>query len=444
MKEIMSNKKSIISRSGRRDFIKKTSAAGAGIITMPYIATDSWNSISPADTVCHAVIGVGNQGGGHCSRFANAEGCRLVAVCDVDPQRLNKKVKGLPGEQRIKKYTDFRKLFEDKSIDSVSIATPDHWHTPIALWALQAGKHVYLEKPCSHNVRETNILLRAAQKYNKCIQHGTQRRSDGDHIEAMRQLRNGIIGNVYTIKAIDHQHREPIGHALPEDSPPGVDYDMWLGPAPVVSFTKNRWHYNWHWFWDYGGGDTTNDGVHQIDVGVWAMGDRYPDRVVVSGGQYYYNDDHQTPDTQTAILEYKEGQIIWEMRLWTPYKLEGHDNGNIAYGTEGKMEFGRKGVFVTKGDEKFKIESPEPVESIVPNFLTAVREDDPGKLLSPIGSGAITTNICHLINICHRLGSTSLEYDPVKEDIKCIGFNKKAEELMGREYRKGYELPYQG
>lgn len=429
------------SRITRRDFIRTT---GLGITAAPFIAPTAWGQSSPNERIGHAVIGTGGQGGGHCTSFANAKGCQLVAVCDVDPQRLDEKVKGLPNAEKIKKYADFRKLLEDKSVDTVSIATPDHWHTPIALWAILAGKHVYVEKPCSHNVRETNLLVKAAKQHKKCVQHGTQRRSAGDHIEGIRQLRNGIIGKVYMVKAINHQHRRPIGRAPVQDPPPGVDYDRWLGPAPKVPFTRNRWHYNWHWFWEYGGGDTTNDGVHQIDVAVWAMGDRYPERVVVSGGQYYYDDDHETPDTQTAVFEYKDGQVIYEMRLWTPYNLEGHDNGNVAYGTQGKMEFGRGGVVVTKGKEQIKIQSPEPVENIRTNFLTAVRENNPAKLNSPIERGSVAVNLCHLANIGTRLGAHVLEYDPVNEDVKCPGFEAKAKALLGREYRKGYELPYKG
>lgn len=436
--------KLILPQVTRRGFIKATSALGAGIIASPFIASDAWGQTPPSDTIRHAVIGTGGMGRNHVNRFAKAKGCELVAICDVDPQQLNEAVKELPNKDRIKKYADFRELLDDKSIDSVTIATPDHWHTPIALWALMAGKHVYVEKPCSHNIRETNLLVKASKDFNKCVQHGTQRRSEGDHIEAMRELKNGIIGKVHMIKAIDHQHREPIGRAKAQAPPEGVDYDMWLGPAPKVEFTKNRWHYDWRWFWDYGNGDAANDGVHQIDVAVWALGDRYPNRAVVSGGQFYYNDDHQTPDTQTAIFEYDDCQIIWEMRLWTPYKLEGHDNGNVAYGTEGKMEFGRSGVVVTKGDEQIKIESPEPVESIIPNFLTAVRNNDPAKLNSPIERGAIATNLALLANIATRLGAPSIEYDPVKEDVKCPGFEKEAKELLGRKYRNGYELPYKG
>lgn len=425
----------------RRDFMK---TAGVGIIGAPYLAKTAWIQTPPSDLIRHAVIGTGNMGRNHTKTFGNTKGCDLVAICDVDPEQLGKALKTVPNPDKIKTYSDFRELLKDKSIDSVSIATPDHWHTPLALWAMMAGKHVYVEKPCSHNIKETDILVKAAKKFNKCVQHGTQRRSNGDHMEGMKQLRNGIIGKVHTIKAIDHQHREAIGRAPAQEPPAGVNYDMWLGAAPKVPFTTNRWHYTWRWFWDYGNGDAANDGVHQIDVAVWALGDRYPKRVVSSGGQYFYNDDHQTPDTQTTIFEYDDTQIIWEMRLWTPYNMEGHDNGNVAYGTEGKMEFGRAGVIVTKGKEQTKIVSPEVVEAIIPNFLTAVRENNPAKLHSPIEKGAIATNMAHLANITTRLGASSLTYDPIKQEIKCPGFEAQANALLGRTYRKGYELPYKG
>jgi len=433
-----------IKETTRRDFIKTAALGTAGVIGLPYIAKSAWTNNSPNDRIVHAVIGTGRRGSGHCKNFAAAKGCELVAVSDVDPQQMTKSLTGLPNEGQIKKYLDFHKLLEDKSIDSVTISTPDHWHTPLAMWALMAGKHVYLEKPCSHNIVESNLLVKAAKKYGKCVQHGTQRRSDGDHIEGIRQLNQGIIGKVHTAKAINHQFRGPIGKALVETPPAGVDYDRWLGPAPKVPFTKNRWHYEWHWFWDYGGGDITNDGVHQIDVAVWALGDKYPNRIVVSGGQYFYKDDHQTPDTQTAIFEYDDTQIIYEMRLWTPDKLEGHDNGNVIYGTDGKMEFGRGGVIVTKGKEQIKIKSPEPVEGILANYLTAVRENNPAKLLSPIEKGSLSVNLCNLANIATRVGSASIQYDPIKETVKCPGFDEKAKALLGRTYRQGYALPFKG
>lgn len=428
----------------RREFIRTAALGSAGVLAVPYIAKSSWVKNSPNDRIQHAVIGTGRKGSGHCKNFATATGCELVAISDVDPAQMDKALKGIANENQIKKYVDFHKILDDKSIDSVTISTPDHWHTPAALWALMAGKHVYVEKPCSHNIKESNLLVKAAQKFGKCVQHGTQRRSDGDHIEGMRQLKEGIIGKVHTVKAINHQFREPIGKAVVEAPPAGVDYDRWLGAAPKVAFTKNRWHYEWHWFWDYGGGDMTNDGVHQIDVAVWALGNKYPKRIVASGGQFFYRDDHQTPDTQTVVFEYDDNQIIYEMRLWTPDTLEGHDNGNVIYGTDGKMEFGRAGVVVTKGKQQTKIKSPAPVEPIIPNFLTAVRENNPAKLLSPITTGSVSVNLCNLANIATRLGAPAISYDPSKEKISCPGFDEKANAMLGRTYRKGYELPFKG
>ncbi|MCP4452463.1 MAG: Gfo/Idh/MocA family oxidoreductase, partial [Planctomycetes bacterium] len=344
----------------RRTFVKNT---GAGMAVAPLIMSRVWAHMPPADTIRHAVIGTGKRGGGHAREFQAIQGCEVVAVCDVDPENLKKAAKN--ASPNVKTYTDFRKLLKDSSIDSVTIATPDHWHTPVALAALMAGKHVYIEKPCSHNIYEASLLKKAAKEFGKCVQHGTQRRSDGDHIEGIRLLREGVIGDVHVHKAINHQHRGKIGTAKPEQPPKGVNYDMWLGAAPKVSFTKNRWHYDWHWFWDYGGGDVVNDGIHQIDVAIWAMGDRYPNRVVSTGGMFYYDDDHETPDTLMALFDYDDGQIIFEQRLYTDYKLEGHDNGNVSYGTKGRMEFGRSGVIVypNKGDS-YKVESPKPVENI--------------------------------------------------------------------------------
>ncbi len=224
----------------RRDFIRTAALGSAGVIGAPYIAKSAWVQNSPNDRIAHAVIGTGRKGSGHCTNFSAAKGCELVAISDVDPQQMNKAVAGLSNVGQIKKYTDFHKLLADKSIDSVTVSTPDHWHTPLALWAMMAGKHVYVEKPCSHNIVESNLLAKAAKKFKKCVQHGTQRRSDGDHIEAMRQLELGIIGKVHTVKAINHQFRGPIGKAITEAPPAGVDYDRWLGPAPKVPFTKNR------------------------------------------------------------------------------------------------------------------------------------------------------------------------------------------------------------
>ena len=421
----------------RRKFAK---VVGTGVVAAasPFVISRARGQSSPNETVNHAVVGTGGQGSGHCRRFNDAKNCQLVAVCDIDPERLHKSVKGFPNERRIRKYTDYRKLLEDKSIDSITIATCDHWHTPVALSAILAGKHVYVEKPCSHNVHEANLLVEAAQKHNKCVQHGTQRRSSGDDMAGVDALREGAIGKVLVAKAINHQLRKPIGRARISDPPSGVDYDLWLGPAPKHPFTKNRWHYNWHWFWDYGCGDLANDGIHQLDMAIWGMGVDYPDSIVTSGGQFFYDDDHETPDTQTIVYEYPKGQIVYEMRLWTPYGLEGHDNGTVFYGTDGKMEFGRKGVIATLKDGEVK-NIKGASENITDNFIAAVRADNRALLNAPIEHGAVSSNLCHLGNIGTRLGGVKLEYDSVNGRISN---HSEANKLLRREYRKGYELPY--
>jgi predicted dehydrogenase len=433
-----------VTESSRRRFLQTT---GAALAAGPFILSRAHGQ-SPNDIVNHAVIGTGQQGSQHVKRFHAAGNCRVVAVCDLDPERLERAASSL-ADASVKKYTDFRRLLDDKDVDSVSVATTDHWHVPVALAAILAGKHVYVEKPCSHNIHEANLLVKAAREHKKCVQHGTQRRSSPEDMAGVRALKEGLIGDVYMAKAINHQLREKIGRAREEAPPPGVDYDMWLGAAPKVPFTKNRWHYNWHWFWDYGGGDLVNDGVHQLDEAVWGMGldGQYPDAVVTSGGQLWYDDDHQTPDTQTLIYEYPGRQIVYEMRLWTDYPMEGHDNGTVFYGTKGKMEIGRKGAIATVGGKVVDVKPADygiEAEEITPNFITAVRGGDPSLLNSPIERGAVTTNLCHLGNIGVRCGGIRLAYDPKTESISASENKAKANALIKREYRKGYELPYTG
>jgi predicted dehydrogenase len=293
-------------------------------------------------------------------------------------------------------------------------------------------------------VHESNLLAKAAAEYGKCVQHGTQRRSWSQLKTAVEALREGVIGKVLAAKAINHQLRGPIGRAPVSDPPDGVNYDMWLGPAPEHAFTQNRWHYNWHWFWDYGCGDLGNDGIHQLDVARWGLGVDYPNAIVASGGQLFYDDDHQTPDTQNIVYEYDNCCLIYEMRLWTPYNMEGHDNGVVFYGTDGKMEDGREGVIVTMKDGKTEAIEGER-ESNMQDFLNAVRAGDPARLSAPIAIGAVSASLCHLGNIGTRIGGGRLVYDPDSKKItEAGGREDQANALLARKYRAGYELPYKG
>jgi len=391
----------------------------------------------PGERVRHAVVGVGGQGRRHAQVFASFPDCEVAALCDIDPEQMQKAIQKAPELATAAPIADFRKILDDHTIDTVSIATPDHWHTPVALAALKAGKHVYVEKPCSHNIHEAALLRAAAVKTGRCVQHGTQARSGEAIKQAMALLRDGTIGKVRMAKAINHQLRKSIGRE-PECGPPaGVDYDRWLGPAPVHAFTKNRWHYQWHWFWDYGCGDIGNDGIHQIDQARWGLGVGMPKAVSASGGQLFYEDDHETPDTQVVAFEYDHCYLLYEMRLWTDYDLEGHDNGVVFYGDKGKLEIGRNGVDVMLiGEEKKHIGPYADINDHVRNFLDCVKANHPAGLAAPIEEGAISTALCHLGNIATRV-ERKLKIDP--EKWECIG-DAEAQKLFTRDYRKGYEL----
>jgi len=370
--------------------------------------------------------------------FSSLEDCDVVAVCDVDPKRRARAARELPDQKRVAQVEDFRTIIDNKDIDTVSVATPDHWHAPIALAAIKAGKHVYVEKPCCHNVREGVLLDAAAKRYNACVQHGTQSRSGPGIRDAVKFLREGNLGKVRMAKAINNQLREPIGRAPDADPPAGVNYDLWLGPAPLRPYTRNRWHYKWHWFWDYGTGDMGNDGIHQVDQARWGLGVGYPKGVSASGGQLFYDDDHETPDTQVVTFEYDDCYLMYEMRLWTDYKMDGHDNGTVFYGDKGTLEIGRNGCEVTFiGEPKKRIGGGADFNANVRNFIDCVKAGDPSGLNAPISEGVISAALCHLGNMATRVGR-KLVFDT--GTYTCVA-DAEANKLISREYRHGYELP---
>ncbi|HPO13724.1 MAG TPA: Gfo/Idh/MocA family oxidoreductase [Candidatus Hydrogenedentes bacterium] len=415
----------------RREFVRDS-----GIVLMTAGAFQgAW--AQPSERVRHAVIGLGGQGRRHAKVFGSFPDCELVAICDVDPKRRAKALEEIPKADTVKQYEDYRKVLNDTSIDTVSIATPDHWHTPIAIAAMKAGKHVYVEKPCCHNVHEGRVLLEAAKKYGKCVQHGTQGRS-GEGIQiAVDYLRAGNLGSVRMAKAINHQLRQAIGRAEESEPPEGVNYDMWLGPAPIHRFTLNRWHYNWHWFWDYGCGDLGNDGIHQVDEARWGLGVGMPKAVSASGGQLFYDDDHETPDTQVVTFEFEKCYLLYEMRLWTDYPMEGHDNGVVFYGDKGTVHLGRKGSEVELiGEERKLIGSGADIQAHIRNFLDCVKANTPEKLKAPASEAVISATLCHLGNIATRV-SRKLHFDA--ETWTC-GDDQEANALLKRAYRTGYEL----
>ena len=350
--------------------------------------------------------------------------------------------------------SDLRKILDDKAVDAVSIATPDHWHTPASLLALGAGKHVYVEKPCSHNLREGRWLVDAAAKSGKLVQHGTQSRSTPFIQAAMKLLKDGVIGDVKIARAWDVQFRPPIGKEMPSAPPSGFDYDAWTGPAPLLPFQKNRHHYSWHWWHNFGTGDAGNDGVHEIDIARWGLGvETHPSQIAAIGGKYVHNDDQQFPDTITAAFEYpgnnstsdgsvgQPRQLIFEMRLWSRYHPNGMDNGNEFLGTKGRMLLTKRGkieVFNEK-DEPQKVELPETKSAGIgphqTNFVEAIRSG--ARLNANALTGHLSASLPHLANLACRVGR-SFRFDPINEAI--VG-DDEANQLLERTYRDHWGRP---
>ena len=320
----------------RREFLKGSGAVATVAAASPVLTSVPAAAAGANDRIRFAVIGCGGQGRrSHIARFPKGVNTEIVYVCDPDEERRNQASTEAGGARPV---DDLRRILEDTSIDAVTIATPDHWHTPAAILALDAGKHVYLEKPCSHNLREGRLLVEAARRSGRVLQHGTQARSSRGFVEAIRMLHEGVIGDVLVAKAWNVQKRRNIGRERPGPTPAGFDYDLWLGPAPRVPFQKNRHHYSWHWWYDFGTGDLGNDGVHEFDMARWGLGlDVHPAQVAVAGGKFYFDDDQEFPDTVTATFDYpgkggvgERRQLVFEMRIWS---------GNHPYDVDGGVEF---------------------------------------------------------------------------------------------------------
>lgn len=287
----------------RRDFVARSAGAVASASTLSGLNGGfSVLAGSPNDTIRVAVVGVRGQGNAHIREYLRMPNVEIAALCDIDPAELNRRLGEIEkaSGKRPAAYSDIRKLLEDKSIDAISVATPNHWHSLMGIWACQAGKDVYLEKPCSHTFWEGRKVVEAARKYNRIVQHGTNSRGSVALREAMQKINEGVIGDVYMARGLCFKWRDTIGRKPDGAVPAGVDYDLWLGPAPKRPFNPNRFHYNWHWNWDYGNGDIGNQGIHEMDIARWGLGVTLPTRVMSMGSHYMFDDDQQTPNTQVA------------------------------------------------------------------------------------------------------------------------------------------------
>jgi predicted dehydrogenase len=437
----------------RRNFLKTSSTAVFGVALAKYIGSPA-KAQPPGgnERIRVAVIGTNGRGAAHIDCLAGLPGVDLAYICDVDDRAISKGVKAVGSRQASppKGAKDFRKILEDKSLDAVTIATPDHWHAPMALLALAAGKHVYLEKPCSHNPYEGELLIQSVTKHKRVLQMGNQRRSFPNMQQAMEELRGGAIGRTYFARAWYDNKRASIGHGKPAPVPAWLDYELWQGPAPRRPYHDNVIHYNWHWFWNWGTGEALNNGTHEVDVCRWALGVNWPARVTSNGGRYQFQDDWETPDTQVIGLDYTEGKTIsWEGRSCNIFPVEGLERGSLIYGTEGValldgnsytiFDKNRKKVKEVKGNanvDPTNIMSATGVELDqlhFKNFLECIRTGK--KPNSPIEQGHISVATLHLGNVAWRVGR-ELHLDTTNGHIKD---DKDAMKLWRRQYEPGWE-----
>ncbi|HEY1794311.1 MAG TPA: Gfo/Idh/MocA family oxidoreductase [Opitutaceae bacterium] len=433
----------------RRNFIK-SGAAGLGLAALP-----AWvraNPTSPSSRVRIAVIGTNNRGLDHIESLSGIPEAEIAYICDVDDRALAKGVKeaGKFPSMSPKTLKDFRRALDDKSVDAVTIAVPDHWHTPMAILALAAGKHVYVEKPCSQNPYEGELLQRAIARYGKLVQMGNQRRSFPNTNEAIRQIRGGVIGRAYYAKTWYENNRGSIGRGTVVPVPTELDYELWQGPAPRRPYKSNVIPYNWHWFWHWGTGEALNNGTHEVDVARWALGVDFASKVSSTGGRYQFKDDWQTPDTQVIGWEF-DGQksISWEGRSCNGFPTEGLSRGVMIYGTEGSalLENDNFTVFDSNKKKVRSLTTATEAEGTntrsangitldrthFRNFIDSVRGE--AKLNSPISEGHKSVVMLHLGNISQRVGR-SLRCQA--SDGHIVG-DHEAMKLWRRTYEPGWE-----
>jgi len=420
----------------RRTFLKQSAAASAALAVATTAPAAHREERMPV-----ALIGCGGMGSNHLRLLVARKDVEVRYVCDVDANRLAAAAKTVESAGKAPTAVkDMRQILDDKSIKAVWMATPDHWHSPGAILAADAGKHVYVEKPCSHNVREGRLLVEAGERNKVVIQVGTQARSTKTVQEAMKRLHDGAIGDILAAKVWNSQLRRNLGKVKPTPPPAALDYELWQGPVPEAPHFSNRVPGMWRFFFDYGAGDMGNDGVHNIDVGCWGMGfTQLPNRITALGGKYFFDDDQEWPDTQYMVAEFdhagKTRQFIYEQRIWSPYVQEDYENGNAFYGTKGMLIIGHTVGWKLYGPKNVLIEEmkgPIDLTAHHTNFLDAIAGK--AKPNAPAIAGHLAAGVCHLANICTRLGRT-VKFDPVKE---LITGDEPANAMVKRKYRTGH------
>jgi len=424
------------------DSSRRTFLAGAAAFSLGHV-------LGANERINIGIVGAGGRGNDHIKAYAEDAGARITAICDIDQAAMETgvaRVKALTGTAP-KGYGDMREMFTDKNVDAVSIAAPNHWHALATIWACEAGKDVYCEKPACHNVYEGERMIQTASRTGRMVQIGSQSRSVPHKLRALQLLREGAIGKIYLAKGLCFKRRVSIGHKPDQPAPPpGVNWDLFLGPAPVRPFNELRFKYNWHWFWDTGNGDIGNQGVHEMDIARWGLGEvTWPRSVVSTGGKYVYTDDQETPNTQFASFDYGDCELTFEVR-GLPTGTEGgisptggNSVGNLFYGSEGWMAIDSNGFQVYKGEKSqltmdVKKDPGSDVAPHIANFLAACRSRRTQDLNAHVPIGVMSADLCHLANASYRMGKR-LTVDAAKG--RFVG-DDAANALLTRQYRKPY------
>ncbi|MFN3325969.1 MAG: Gfo/Idh/MocA family protein [Bryobacteraceae bacterium] len=421
-----------------RRYFLMTSAAAPGLA----MAAGPTRTPSANDTIRVAVLGVNGRGRDHYNGFQPLHNVEVTTFVDPDLEVGNARATDFENRygHRPKVVQDLRRVLEDKDIDVVSIATPNHWHALATIWACQAGKDVYVEKPATHSVPEGRSMMAAAKKYNRIVQHGVQLRSSEAIQEAVQKLREGAIGDVYMARAVIFKWRPKMEHHPNAEPPKTLDYDLWVGPGKWRPYSKNHVHYNWHWTWDFGNGEIGNQGVHELDMLQWGLGVKLPTRVSAMGGKYLWNDHRETPELMTALCHFGNENKYAEIavRFWCSNHETEDANGNLFYGSEGYLAisgYTKYQIFLGKNNQPGP--SAKAPTKHYENFIDVVRSRKVEDQNGPIETGHYSSALAHIANITMRRGGT-LDFDPVKE--RFVG-DEKANSMLVDTYRKGFVVP---
>ena len=433
----------------RRDFLKDAAVGTAGL-AIGMTAKSYARILGANERMNFAVIGLHGRAYAHLESIRSNKDTLVSHVCDVDSRELDKfaAVTKEKFDRSPAKEKDFRRILESKDVDVITISTPEHWHAPMAIAGLQAGKHVYVEKPCSHNPYEGELLVQAQKKYGKLVQMGNQQRSSNHTIDIVKKIKQGLVGKPYFGKAWYSNTRKSIGVGKVVPVPDFLDWDLWQGPAPRRPYKDNVHPYNWHWFWHWGTGETLNNGTHEVDICRWALGVDYPSRITSSGGRYHFQDDWEFYDTLVTSYEYQDKMITWEGMSCQGKEYYGRSRGLTIHGTEGTVLIDRSGYQVFSLDDKkideFSVPKKSSTKDLLSmdsmtdehfrNLIEAIKHGE--ELRSPIAEGNISVTMLQLSNIAWKMNRTLT----IQNSDGHIVNDPKAAELWSREYEKGWEL----